>query len=122
MSTNGAPVIELGNAVMLSRRIGVGIDQIAKDVLNHDIDKTKEMLDNLKDMHYVEECHIIEGPSVDKLQRFRSLGWYGKISSPGYTKLQEHFKCRQEHIPYKITWKFIWRMTKTKLKGNQNDY
>jgi len=104
-------VREYGNSTMASADITLD-SPVVKDLLDKDMGKLQKLLDYLKTVEYVEPFHHIEGPIVDKLQRNKHFGWYGRVAAPGLDAFAEHFRCHEEHLPSEITFKFMWRLTK----------
>lgn len=81
--------------------------EFAEEVARRDFQKTFDALLYIRDFKWTMDMEIKESPQVDKLNRFRQVGWYSKGGSVGYDKLAEHFKCHQRHVPYVITMDFI---------------
>lgn len=67
----------------------------------------REVLDICGDAEIVEDFHLVEGPNVDVLKRWKTMGWYGRFSSANYEKLEAHFTCRRKHEPDVITLEYI---------------
>jgi hypothetical protein len=103
------PLIEFGEAVYVSSALSPASDEIdpaAKQILDKKIKHFREVVSYISDARWYQEPEIIVGPLVDKLQRFRPIGWRGMIASAGYGKLREHFAvelaCRKRHQPDKV--------------------
>lgn len=112
-----APVIEVGNSVMISPNLDAeGLAQ-ADDLLRHNYKMQEALLDHLKVVHYVEPFHILESPATDSLGRFQTRSWRGCFAAPGYTAFQEHFKCKRSHEPSDPDFKYVWYIIKLWVKG-----
>ena len=103
------PLIEFGATMYVSSALSEasdGIDLEAKKILDRKIEHFREVVSYISDARWYEEPEIIVGPLVDKLQRFRPIGWRGALASAGYGKLREHFSvelaCRERHQPDKV--------------------
>lgn len=117
-------VFEFGSQLMVSNGIGIDIkDPLIKKLVEQEIEINVGALKYITDFKIIEEPEIIELPAVDILKRFTAIGWKAKYASNGYFELQKHFRCRKEHTPERITWKFIWRMVKELIEQRKvNDY
>ena len=107
-----AVVHELGTGFLVGngRELTPEMEVAAKEMAQHQIDKMHLMLNGLKDIIYVEPFTIKEGPISDFLHRFKNYGFYGRIASPTYDSLKEHFRCVHRHIPRQLTKEFIWEL------------
>lgn len=105
-------VHELGAGFLVGngKELTPEMEVAAKEMAQHQIDKMYTMLDGLKDIIYVEPFTLKEGPITDFLHRFKNYGFYGRIASPTYDSLEEHFKCYRRHIPNQLTREFIWEL------------
>lgn len=106
-----ATVIEFGNAVTYSNNLLEVSPEVDK-LLEYDIKKHEALLNHLKLVEYTEPFHIVEGPPLDKLNRFNVRGWRGSFAAPGYTAFAAHFRCKREHFNSNPDLKYIWRMIK----------
>ena len=100
------PIIEFGEAIYATSTVSDVIDQVAKEIIDGKIKHFREVVSYISDARWYQEPEIIEGPIVDKLRRFRPIGWRGLVASAGYGKLREHFAielaCRKRHQPDKV--------------------
>ena len=105
---------EYGNMMMTSvLRDGTVPDNImeyATAILGNSTQQIREVLEICGDAEIVENFRIVEGPSVDPLNRFKPLGFYGRFASANYDKLAAHFACHKEHVPDDLTMDFITQM------------
>lgn len=110
--SNEAVVHELGTGFLVGngKELTPEMHDSAHQMVQHQIDKMYTMLDGLKDIIYVEPFTLKDGPVTDFLSRFKSYGFYGRIASPTYDSLKEHFKCHRRHIPAHLTKEFIWEL------------
>lgn len=100
---------EFGNQIMVSGAIDKD-DPMLRTMVEQSIEQSVGALKYITDFKTIQEPEIFDLPRVDILNRFSCVGWRAKYASNGYWELKEHFKCRNEHIPKKITAKFIWQM------------
>lgn len=109
--SNEAVVHELGIGFLTAGpKLTPEIQDMAQEMAQFQIDKMYTMLDGLKDIIYVEPFTIKPAPVVDRLRRTQVFGFCGRIASPTYDRLQEHFKCHRRHIPNQLTKEFIWEL------------
>ena len=101
------PVREVGNAIHASTLTGGPISDIVMERVRADMKREQETLSWIRDMTFVGEPEIVESPHVDLLNRFRMYAWRQKFYSQGYEELKHHFRCRERHIPDRITMSFI---------------
>lgn len=104
-------VHEYGNVVMTSMTMSGQVSDAVMEAVESLIDKhtqeIREVLDICGDAEIIENFHLVEGPVVDVLGRFKPLGFYGRFASANYDKLQAHFACRKPHEPDEITLEYI---------------
>ena len=104
-------VHEYGNVVMTSATMNGQVSDAVMDAVASLIDrhtqKIREVLDICGDAEIIDNFHLVEGPTVDVLGRFKPLGFYGRFASANYDKLQAHFTCRKPHEPDEITLDYI---------------
>ena len=105
-------VHEYGNMVMTSTtgmtgQLPDGIMEAATSLIDRYTQEIREVLDICGDAEIIDNFHIVEGPVVDVLGRFKPLGFYGRFASANYDKLQAHFTCRKPHEPDEITLEYI---------------
>lgn len=121
-----ADVHEFGKAFMVSNSLdSKSAEAPINDLINMSIKETEHLFDYLKVVHYVEPFHRKDGPSIDALNRFSTVAWYGRVAAPGYDAFKEHFKCREPHRQHTITLKYIWKLIKIwikQLKERDEDY
>lgn len=109
-----APVIEFGKAFVVTGTETPAVNEL----INHDIKKHEDLLDYLKVVIYLDKFHRVDAPSpIDRLDRFKNVGWYGRFASPGYTAFAEHFRCRKTHFNDDPDLRHIWGMIKLYLKN-----
>ena len=100
------PIIEFGEAIYATSTASDVIDPVAKEIIDGKIKHFREVVSYISDARWYQEPEIVEGPIVDKLRRFRPIGWRGLVASAGYGKLREHFAielaCRKRHQPDKV--------------------
>lgn len=114
------PIKEFGRVVTtVSIKTDDGIQQAALAMAQQNADYFKSVMSYITDVRWVKEPETQLGPVVDKLQRFRPIGWHALMASKGYDELSKYFQvefaCRKEHMPEEITWKFIWKLVLRKV-------
>ncbi len=114
------PAKEFGRVVAnFGLNAGKDAEQEALALAKTNADYFKSVMDYIADVHWVKEPETQLGPVVDKLQRFRPVGWHAIMASKGYEELSKYFMvefaCRKEHMPEEITWKFIWKLVLRKV-------
>lgn len=61
----------------------------------------------LYDIEWVDPLRVVEGPIVDDLRRFSTVGWYARFRSHTYETLFGHFErqfqCVRRHEPDELT-------------------
>ena len=61
----------------------------------------------LYDIEWVDPLRVVEGPIVDILRRFSTVGWYARFRSHTYETLYGHlerrFQCVRRHEPDELT-------------------
>jgi hypothetical protein len=109
------PAKEFGRVVTsVSTNMSKDVEHEALAMAKSNADYFKSVMDYITDVHWVKEPETQLGPIVDKLQRFRPIGWHAIMASKGYDELSQYFRvefaCREEHMPEEITWKFILKL------------
>lgn len=108
------PIHEYGSNMMISLLRGEEIPSNVMDAATSMIDNQtrtiRELLDICGDAEIVEDFHVVEGPIIDPLMRFKPLGFYGRFASANFDKFAAYFACRKEHVPDEITLDFINQM------------
>jgi len=110
------PIHEFGKMVGNTYSTDGQIDEVTKSIAESDAASFKRVMENIKDVHWIKEPEVLEGPITDALRRYRTVGWHGLMASQGYVELRQHFEselaCRKEHMPKTVTLKFIARLAK----------
>lgn len=105
------PIQEFGNAVTMTTNVSEELIEEVKAIVQLEADEFKKTMDRIKDVRWVKEPEIMLGPVVDKLQRFRPVGWHAYLASADYYVLSDYFKqvhaCHWEHVPEKIDFKYV---------------
>lgn len=122
---NALPVKEFGQSLAV---IGnEDLDKESERLLRLKISEMEKVLSYITDVHYVQKFDIVQGPVVDKLRRYRQVGYYGLVASKGYDVLSDYFKvvhtCRLRHRPERTDFKFVVSVLKDWLRDrNTNDW
>lgn len=111
------PIKEFGRVVTTtSIKADDEVSHAALAIAQQNADYFKSVMSYITDVRWVKEPETQLGPVVDKLQRFRPIGWHALMASKGYDELSKYFEvefaCRKEHVPQDITLKFIWQLVK----------
>lgn len=105
------PVQEFGNAVTVTTIANQELTDEVKAIVQRDADEFKKTMDCIKDVRWVKEPEVLLGPVVDKLQRFRPVGWHAYLASADYYVLSNYFAkvhaCHKEHVPEEINFKYV---------------
>ena len=105
-------VFELGNATMVAAGSNKVISEIAIQEMQNQADELMETISYIKDLFVIKEFEVMEGPQVDILHRFTTVGYRGLFASDGYFKLQKYFRCKEHHAPDRITAGYMWSLLK----------
>lgn len=102
------PVIEFGNTTMVT---STGeLDDMAVAMIEQEIMRHTGVLHYISDLEWIEPPAIKKAPQVDQIRRFQAYGWYARFASRGYGELKQHFACRREHIPSRVTLRWALRL------------
>lgn len=107
-------ILEFGQAVSVTP--GALHDDVAKEMLLKMANQTQHVLSHIKDIEFIGDIQILDGPSADMLGRFVSKGYYFQAASDGYDILRAHFKCREEHVPHVLTQEYIFGLMEQYMK------
>jgi hypothetical protein len=112
-------ILEFGQAVSVMP--GALPDDVAKEMLLKMANQTQHVLSHIKDIEFIGDIQILDGPSVDMLGRFGSKGYYFQAASDGYDILRAHFKCREEHVPRVLTKEYIFELMERYVRDNMSE-
>jgi hypothetical protein len=105
------PVQEFGRVVTTTAIASEELTEQVRAIAQADADSFKKAMECIRDVRWVKEPQVMLGPVVDKLQRFRPIGWHGLLASADYYVLSDYFKtvhvCRKEHVPEEINFRYV---------------
>lgn len=119
------PVQEFGRVVSYAPKQSEELSKEAEAIVKADADEFKKVMDCIRDIRWVKEPEVTLGPIVDKLQRFRPIGWHAYLASADYYVLNDYFAkihaCKKEHVPEKITFRYVLSTFRLWLESRKTD-
>lgn len=126
MSDDLLTVREYGNAMWVGTSVLNSAYNPMADItalFKRQNDELEEVLAICGDAVDVNPFAVVEGPRPDIMGIHRSIGWHRSFRSKNYDTLKEHFRCRREHVPDRITLEWLDIMIQRYAKqDNYDDY
>lgn len=112
-------ILEFGKAVSVMP--GSLNNEMAREMLLKMAVQDQHVLSHIKDIEFIGDIQILDGPQTDMLGRFASKGYYFQAASDGYEILRSHFKCREEHVPRVLTKEYIFGLMEQYVRANMQE-
>ena len=103
----GTRMFEFGNAITSTALPGSAGMPALRELALEQGQEALAFTAVLYDIEWVDPLRVVEGPIVDNLRRFSTVGWYARFRSHTYETLVGHFErrfqCVRRHEPDELT-------------------